>query len=116
MNWAQITGWITSEAQLVDISNIVVNNEASVKSIPSNSLTGKNKDTVAMQESHATVTVHESHYTLDQSSSKSAPIIILKGCTFSGCTIAFSGAVSSVSNDSVAAEVLQLVLLYSAPF
>ena len=36
-----------------------------------------------------------------------APTIVLKGCTFTGCSVAFSGPSSNVNNESVAAEVLQ---------
>ena len=35
-----------------------------------------------------------------------APTIVLKGCTFTGCLVAFSGPSSNVNNESVAAEVL----------
>ena len=77
-----------------------------MKPIPTNSLTVQDKGTVAVQESHATVAVHDSHCTFDQGSSKSVPTIILKGCTFSECAVAFSGPASNVNNDSVAAEVL----------
>ena len=42
-----------------------------------------------MEKSQATVTVCESHYTLDQGSSKSVPTIIPKGCTFLDARLLF---------------------------
>ena len=83
----------TSETQLVDISNVVANNEAVDTSAP---------------PSKSLVPVHENSCTLDQANcgESKLPTIILKGCTFTGCSLAFSGPASNVNNESIAAEVL----------
>jgi len=51
--------------------------------------------------------VHEYCCILDQACGSSIlPTTLLKGCTFTGCSVAFSGLASIVNNESVAAEVL----------
>ena len=85
----------TSETQLVDISNVVANNEAAATS----SVAPPEKNVVPVQENSCTLD-------LANCGTSKLPSIVLKGCTFTGCSLAFSGPASNVNNESVAAEVL----------
>jgi len=81
----------TSESQLADISNVISNPDTSA---------------FATKVTMAKSSVNEGS-TLETCAGSGVPTIVLKGCTFTGCSIAFSGPASNVNNESVAAEVLE---------
>ena len=78
----------TSESQLANISSIISNPNTSASDISAS-------DNISVNEGSS----------LETCTGSGAPTIILKGCTFTGCSIAFSGPSTNVNNESVAAEV-----------
>lgn len=84
----------TSESQLADVSNVISNPDTSVSANISSKVAVTKS---SINEGSALVTC----------AGGGAPTIVLKGCTFTGCSIAFSGPSSNVNNESVAAEVLE---------
>ena len=85
----------TSESQPADVSKVISNHN-----IPASA--NKSSSMVSMANS----SVNESS-TLVPCASGGAPTIVLKGYTFTGCSVAFSGPSSNVNNESVAAKVLE---------
>ena len=85
----------TTESQLADVSKVISNHNTPAFANKSSSMISM--DNSSVNESSALVPC----------ASGGAPTIVLKGCTFTGCSVAFSGPSSNVNNESVAAEVLE---------
>ena len=85
----------TSESQLADVSKVISNHNTQAFANKSSSMVSM--DYSSVNESSALVPC----------TSGGAPTMVLKGYTFTGCSVAFSGSSSNVNDESVAAEVLE---------
>ena len=81
----------TSEAQLVDISNTLSNCEKS------------NSATVSVSK-ETTSTINHATSSLSNYPGSNMLPVILSGCSFTGCSIAFSGPASNVNNAAVSTD------------
>ena len=85
----------TSESQLVEISNLISDER------PTEQPTEQQDDLIVVSSNTA---VSEEY---PQQSIPTAPTIVLKGCSFTGCSIAFSGNAMNNVKSTSAEDVLQ---------